>query len=296
MLERIKEEGIEQFLLNLGVAKDSIERSKNDFSLDTEELIMYYDFDKKITPSNFVPVNEISGISRAKGLTFFQIFNDGLYQLNDINVSQFKLLRQLKLLDGKGLNEFQKIYNEKMKIPFMCFKKGQEIKYFQANDGNHRCILAKVTGLKTIGSNSIEIYNFNEKKYRLYRAYQNTFFQLKETVQNTDFIFQDDMFDTEFRLFIDYRFNSQYIKLDILKNLSFPHPLNEDEYMSEEKKILELIARLKKIKMQTAKYIKKYKRYPKFYLSYMKVQKKYKYELNDMRISQLIALKSVLEM
>lgn len=296
MLERIKEDGIEQFLLNLGVTKDCLQRSKGEISQSDTELRMYYDFDRKITSSNLVPVNEILGISRAKGLTFFQILNDGLFELNDINIDKKKLVNQLKLLEDLGIEEFQKLYNEKMKIPFSCFKKDGEKNYFQITDGNHRCILAKVAGLKTIGSYYIELYNFNENKYKLYQSYKNKFHQLKTTIQNTEFMTDEDNYNNEIRLCIDYRdFNRQYIILGYFKNIAYMYPLKENEYIDEEIRVERIIVRLNKIKIETKKYIRKYINYPKFYLFYMKVQKKYKRVLSDKNIAQLIALKKVIE-
>ncbi len=63
---------------------------------------------------------------------------------------------------------FQKMYNQTGNISFLAFKNGNETKYFQCTDGNHRVILAKITGLETIRANKIRYYEYNSKNYKLY--------------------------------------------------------------------------------------------------------------------------------
>ncbi|MCA5014037.1 MULTISPECIES: hypothetical protein [unclassified Enterococcus] len=297
--EKIIDMGLEEYLLSKGVSEASLKSSKEQFSLEDRELYNYYHYKDRVENDKLVPVKNIEGVSRVVDFSWFNILNYsilGVAQKDyDINIEQSRFLKQLLLLEENNIEGLQNMYNNTGNISFLAFQNEDEIKYFQCIDGNHRSILAKVLGLKTIRASDIYYYEYNAENFRLYNIYKKEETDFLKFLEQTEFkINKLDEFSSGKRIVLDYLdFNEFFSSIALC-------PFDQYEFKNNPQAVFEMIDRAEEIKKLIERINKRSTIYLHLYTLFpKKIMNLRKYFFSDRvtvkSLAKVIALKKCLE-
>lgn len=288
----IVSDGLENYLINNKVKLEVIEKSKQEISNSTEKLFLYYDEAETIEEVK-VPVQKIVGVSRVQGYSWFDILHNTLRGSTDINMDQQRFLKQLSLLEDKGMIGLQEIYNNTRNIHFLGLRRDNEIQYFQIVDGNHRTVMSKILNLDFIHGSEVIYYDFNELKYSYYLQYQKAKKEFLKFIEETEFTVRGPflgLYFEKYRMaskmwdrmpFDEYLFE---INIDYIQEMV----RNAEKYREE----------INKITILSVTYFNLYRVYPKILLRFMRFLNKLNlepYKNTTVTLAKMIALKNILE-
>lgn len=291
--------GLDNYLLSKGTSLDTLNSARRVLASDYDDLQNYYDNIGEVDTNVLVPVDQIEGVSRVSQFTWFDILNHSILgnakEKYNMNIEQLRFLKQLVILEENGLEEMQNIYNQTGNISFVGFRNRTGVKYYQCVDGNHRVIIAKNLGLKTIKASKVYWHDFNKKNYSLYLIY-------KESEKEFCTFIKETYFEIVENLFV---FSKKQVVLDLLdfceKHEKIgDYPFDIYELKKDYDSVFEMINEAEKMKRKIEMINKNAKRYHFFYRrlprKFLEVRKHLfpRYlELKD--LSKLIAIKELLD-
>lgn len=185
---------IENYLLSLGVSKDTIEANKIDIAKSASEYLYFYDSipDKK-AKDVLIPLEKVKGIKRVSGYSWLDIFrylSKGLPKhltSEEFNLNTNSFNKSMKIVHQGG----KEAYNDYCKIAYhisvACFEKDGKSEYFQTSDGTHRIIIAKNLGVEEINATTVNYYKFNPIKYRQYSTFNKLYSELLNNAKKAGF-------------------------------------------------------------------------------------------------------------
>lgn len=291
ILRKIVEQGLKDYLISENVNINSINQSQSEVATNHKELDFYYhESTVKETNNKIIEVKDIQGVSRAEGVSWFDLMNYGILgsPTREFNLVQLRFLRQLFLLEEYGIEGIQEIYNTTPNISFRAYHRGSEVKYFQITDGNHRTINARVLGLKTIFSDTIYHYDFCEKDY-------SNFIKYKESDENLKKVLEQSSFENKYGYII---FDS------IVYQQLARYPFDSRKFKNNSFEVIQMIENARVIKKRIIKienkanfYYKIYGLFPKKLLQVRKLLFSWKIStsINEKDISKMIALNKIIE-
>lgn len=153
---------LEDFLQKHNVSLASIENSKREISQKSPALSNFVKV--KTETDTHVLVSEIKGITRVNDISWFDILERTFHNYPDVNMNKERFSKILELLLEGGFDKLDTVMNQRAiehdSVSFNCFIKGNERFYFQAFDGNHRVVIAKICGLNSIYSDEVTVYKY----------------------------------------------------------------------------------------------------------------------------------------
>lgn len=301
-LDCVAKNGLEYYLKTLGVAQETINKSKKEFSHFVKERKSYYN------PAGeqkdvLIKVNEIKGITRVSNQNWFDIVKyslNGQHHSKNINIHSGKFYSLFSSLEQIGLENFKQAlasqYNSDLSdgMIFELFIKNNKKYYFLYDDGNHRTTILKVIGAEYIRAAKIYIYDFDDKKYQDYLSYKKIKKHFHDSIKNSDFNLTINDDQRQF-VVLDYRsFNHRYIKLSTLPPL-YNWPRVDIKQLAKWCDIAQNTEkRLKNIEEHSTNYFLKYRFFPRFLLKNMR--KNFSKNLqDDKEIGRMIGLKHLLD-
>lgn len=288
--EKIVDNGLQEYLIAKGVTKSSIINSRTNKSLSNQDLYCYYNRTEREITNVKVPLDQVEGISRVSGYSWFDILDYSILGIAqkkyDINIDQSKFLGQLLLLEKNGRSGLQEMYNKTSNISFIAFKNGDEVQYFQCTDGNHRVTVAKILGLKTIRARNVSYYEYDREKHRLFKIYNEERKKFQTFLDTTDFKIGKSSIYLEFS---GEREPLYFFRLDLTKFTMDPNT------------IYGMIGNMKMVREEIQNISKKSELYMGFYKivpkKLLKIRKKLLFKLDSQNdVAKMIAIIKVLKL
>lgn len=196
-LEKIKNLGLENYLLLRGVPSSNIEKAKNETSDSDRKFYLTYDPCDVTLDMPKIDVDLIKGVHRVHDVSWFDIVQSALEgdpKDHDLNISSLRFMKLLNLFtEGDFEYVKEKFENELfLDCTFISFEDALEKKYFISDDGNHRTILAKLLGIERIRVRTVKIYNRNDQKYLLMEMYNREKINLITWIKVHNYDIDDD--------------------------------------------------------------------------------------------------------
>lgn len=173
----IHQQGLDNFLIQHGVSRKTIEDNKVEKAKKIpEEYKIYYDY-KKTVNNVIIPVSKIKGVSRVSGYSWFELLNACVLRVpidqgKRLNLDPRKFLSLLNLIKNRNSKNLNEIYLNFDYINFSCYKREMHSDYYVSGQGNHRTITAKNFGVEFLKVSRVHYYEFNDDKYQEYQLYQ----------------------------------------------------------------------------------------------------------------------------
>lgn len=185
---------LENFLIGRGISKTIIDKNKQDIAKSDSSYYAFYDLASKEEAEDvMIPVEQIKGISRVSGYTWFEIFtylSNGIPEgltYKEFNLSRSRFNSLMEIVKQGGKEAYSRFCKQTFHACFACFEKDGEKIYFQTTDGNHRVIVAKNLGVSEIKAHRVTHYQFNAEKYEYYLRFKKLEIKILDNVKKAGF-------------------------------------------------------------------------------------------------------------